>query len=373
MDFSITEEQRMLQDTTRRFLASEYGFECRSRVLASEAGWSREVWRQLGELGLLAIELPEEHGGIGADPVRAMLVAQAVGGGLMLEPFLSSALVGTRAIVRLGSAEQRGRWLPGLASGEQVVVLAHEEGHSAIDLSRVAARARSAPQGYVLSGRKSTVYHAPLADLFLVSARLDDGTLALFAVPSRAAGIARRDLRTLDGQRAADLAFENVAIGSDARLGQDVSAELLGLLDYGIAALCAEALGTLERILAGTLEHSRSRRQFGAPIGSFQALQHRMADMLIQVEQARSMSYLATARSADPDARVRRAALSSAKALIGQAARRVGQEAVQLHGGMGMSDELDISHCFKRLLAMELRMGTTEEHLQICRQRLLDE
>jgi alkylation response protein AidB-like acyl-CoA dehydrogenase len=371
MDFSFTEEQQMLQDTTQRFIASEYPFERRAQVLASEEGWSRSVWHQLGALGLLAVDIPEADGGIGAGPIGAMLVSQAVGKGLLLEPFLSSALVATHAIVCLGSAEQRARWLPALASGEELAVLAHDETQCSIDTTLITTRAGKVDEGWTLNGRKSAVYHAPMADLLLVSARADDGTVGLFAVPADALGITHREMRTVDGQRASDLVFENVTVTPNARIGADVGAGLQRVIDYGIAALCAEAIGTLERILDATIEYSRSRTQFGAPIGSFQALQHRMADMLIHVEQARSMAYLAATRSADPDRRARRWALSSAKALIGQAARRVSQEAVQLHGGMGMTDELDVSHCFKRLLAFELRFGTTDEHLEICRRHLI--
>jgi alkylation response protein AidB-like acyl-CoA dehydrogenase len=371
MDFSFSEEQLLLETTTRRFFASEYSFERRFDILRSEAGWSRDVWRQLGELGLLSVSIPEEHGGVAAGPVGAMLVSQAVGAGLLLEPYHSSALVATHAIARLGSVEQRERWLPDLASGERVAVLAHEEPRAVLDLSRMSTRATRVQRGWVLNGHKFGVYHAPMADLLLVSARLDDGKTALFALPSSLPEIARRNFRTVDGQRAADLRFENVCVSDDAYLSAGADAELLEVLDFGIATLCAEAVGCLRRVLEATIEYSRARTQFGVPIASFQALQHRMADMLIRVEEARSMSYLATTRALDADAGSRRAALSGAKALIGKAARRVGQEAVQLHGGMGMTDELDISHHFKRLLAFELRFGTTDEHLETYRQQML--
>src|SRR5215471_3441485 len=368
MDVSFTEEQRMLQTTTQRVVASEYSFERRAKVLASSVGWSRDLWRRFGELGLLSINMPEGDGGIDAGPVGTLLVSEVVGRGLLLEPFLSSAVVATQAIVTLGSTEQRARWLPGLASGERVAVLAHEEMHCGIDTSRMTTHAARAGDGWVLEGAKSAVYHAPMADLLLVSAKVDGGT-GLFAVPAGAEGVERRDFRAVDGQRAADLLFHHVA--AEARLGGDAAHELARVVDRGIAALCGEAMGTLDRVLSETVEYSRTRHQFGVPIGSFQALQHRMTDMLIQIEQARSMAYLATTRASDADAETRRAAISGAKALIGRAARRVGQEAVQLHGGMGMTDELDISHCFKRLLAFELRFGTTDEHLEICRQGLL--
>lgn len=370
MDFSFNDEQQMLLDTTQRFLASEYGFDQRRKLLESDEGWSRGVWKQLGELGLLAIDIPEADGGIAAGPVGVMLVAQAVGHGLLLEPFLSSAIVATRAIVQIASDAQRARWLPALASGERIAVLAHDEAGAGIDFTRLDTRATRDAQGFSLSGSKSVVYHAPMADLYLVSARVDDGSLGLFAVAADAAGITRHALRTVDGQRAADLDFDKVRLDADARLGADVGDALASVIDCAIAALCAETFGVLDRILKATIEYSRARKQFGTPIGSFQALQHRMADMLIQFEQARSMMYLATERCSDTDAGARRASISGAKALIGQAARFIGQQAVQLHGGMGMTDELDVSHCFKRLLAFELRMGTTDEHLEIYRRGL---
>jgi alkylation response protein AidB-like acyl-CoA dehydrogenase len=370
MDFSFNDEQQMLLDTTQRFLASEYTFEQRHQLLESETGWSREIWKQLAELGLLAVDIAETDGGIGAGPVGVMLVSQAFGHGLVLEPFLSSAIIATQAISRIGSDAQRAQWLPALASGDSIAVLAHDELKPGIDFARISTRATPSTEGWTLSGKKSVVYHAPMADLYLVSARVDDGSLGLFAVAADAAGVTRSDLRTVDGQRAADLSFDNVLLDADARLGNDVSESLGAVIDCAVAALCADAFGVLDRILKATIEYSRSRKQFGMPIGSFQALQHRMADMLIQFEQARSMVLLATERCSDADAGARSVAISGAKALIGQAARFVGQQAVQLHGGMGMTDELDVSHCFKRLLAFELRMGTTDEHLEAYRVRL---
>lgn len=364
MDFSFNDEQQMLLDTTQRFLASEYSFEQRNKLLESDQGWSRHTWKKLADLGLLALDIPEADGGIGAGPVGVMLVSQAAGHGLLLEPFLSSAIIATQAIVRLGSDAQRAQWLPSLAIGDVIAVLANDEARSGIDLSKITTRATLGDAGWTLSGRKSVVYHAPMADLYLVSARVDDGSLGLFAVSANAAGVTKQTLRTVDGQRAADLSFDNVLLEADARLGNDAGDALAAIIDCATAALCADAFGVLDRILKATIEYSRSRKQFGMPIGSFQALQHRMADMLIHFEQARSMMYLATERCSDTVAVPRSAAISGAKALIGQAARFVGQQAVQLHGGMGMTDELDVSHCFKRLLAFELRMGTTDEHMQ---------
>ena len=370
MDFSFTDEQQMLLDTTRRFIAERYNFDFRKRVRDSHDGWSRDTWTQLAELGLLALTIPEEDGGIGAGPVGAMLVSNAIGEGMLLEPFLSSAIVATQAIVELGSPDQRGQWLPSLASGDLIAVLAHDERSTQLDALDVHTSAEKVAGGWRLNGRKSAVYHATAAHLLLVTARTQEGELGLFAVRSDAPGVTLVPCVTVDEQRAATVVLENVSIDSDARLGGRADEALMAVLDYGLAALCAEAFGAMERILAATIEYSRSRVQFSTPIGSFQALQHRMAEMLMHLEQARSMSYLATSHCTNSDPLERRAALSAAKALMGQAARFIGQQAVQLHGGMGMTDELNVSHYFKRLLAFELRSGTTDQHLEIYRNRL---
>jgi alkylation response protein AidB-like acyl-CoA dehydrogenase len=368
MDFSYSDEQQMLLDTTRRFLASEYGFEHRSAILESADGWSRATWQQLADLGLLAVDAPESDGGIDAGPVGVMLIARAMGEGLLVEPFIPSAVVATRLLVALADASQRERWLAPLLAGEQVAVLAHEEGEAAFDAGSVRTQAHPHGGGWRLDGAKSGIYHAAAADLLLVSARLPDGGTGVFAVPAGSAGLVLSGWATIDGQRAADVRLSGVEVPASARLGEDdATAALQQALDRGLAALCADALGSLDAILQATIEYSRSRVQFGVPIGSFQALQHRMADMLMQVEQARSMCYLATSACEDADATARRTALSAAKVLIGQAARQVGQQAVQLHGGMGMTDELDVSHHFRRLLAFELRMGTTDEHMKAYR------
>jgi alkylation response protein AidB-like acyl-CoA dehydrogenase len=366
VDFSFSEEQQMLLDTSRRFIASEYDFARRAKVLDSAEGWSRETWRQLGDLGVLAVDIAEADGGIGAGSVGAMLVAQAVGEGLLLEPFVASAVVAAHVATRLGAPGQRARLLHGIASGEQVVLLAHAEGEDPFAADG-ATRAEKSQAGWTLRGRKAMVAHAPAADVLLVPARLADGALAMFAVPAHADGVRQTAFRAVDGQCAADIDFDGAEVGADARLDGDVANVLRDALDRGLAAACAEAVGTLDRVLKATIEYSRTRVQFGVPIGSFQALQHRMADMYMQVEQARSMAYLATSCCADADLASRRIALSRAKVLIGQVARFVGQQAVQLHGGMGMTDELDVSHCFKRLLAFELRNGTTDEHFEVCR------
>lgn len=364
MDFSFTDEQQMLLDTTRRFIAERYDFEFRKQVRESSEGWSRDTWMQLADLGLLALIIPEEDGGIGAGVIGAMLVGNAMGEGMLLEPFLSSAIVATQAIIALGSAQQRELWLPRLASGDLIAVLAHDESTTRHDPLNIATTAVRDADGWLINGRKSAVYHATAAGVLLVSARTESGDLGLFAVPANAPGVQLTDGVTVDDQRAATVILGGARVAAEARLGERADEPLLAVLDVGLAALCAEALGAMEKILAATIEYSRARFQFGAAIGSFQALQHRMAEMYMHLEQARSMSYLATSQCSNSDPLERRAALSAAKALMGQAARFIGQQAVQLHGGMGMTDELNVSHYFKRLLAFELRCGTTDQHLE---------
>ena len=353
MDFSFTEEQQLLEDTVRRFVAKDYAFEQRRAILASAAGWSREAWQQLAELGLLALNVPEEHGGLGAGPVDTLLAMNALGPGLPLEPYLASAVVAT-ALLR--ECPPQGGLLAEMAAGERIVVLAHTEPAGA------ATVCRPAETDFLLDGRKCVVAHAAAADMLVVSARLCD-ELALFLVPRDAAGLSLDSYPTLDGRRAAEVHLAGVRLPATARLaaGQDA---LERALDIGLAALCAEAVGIMKAALDATVDYLRTRRQFGQPIGRFQALQHRAADMLLHYEQAKSMSYLAAMRCASTDARERRRALSAAKVLIGRAARFIGQQAVQLHGGMGMSDELVVSHWFKRLTAIEIEFGDSDTHLQ---------
>src|SRR5690606_25772080 len=352
MDFSFTEEQQMLQDSIRRYLGSGYSLEHRAKILAGEDGWSPQAWHELADLGLLALDVDESDGGIGAGPVGTMLVSQATGAGLLVEPFHSSAALATRAVSLLAQGERRTQLLDALASGEAIAVLAHDEDGGWFD-ARTTTAAREG-DGWRLRGRKARAYHAPMARWLLVTARTGDG-LGVFVVDREAEGVRLRPLRTVDGQRAADVELD-LLLPADARLGEgDASAAVGEALDRGLAALCADALGVLDRALASTVQYTRDRVQFGTPIGRFQALQHRMADMYMQVEQARSMTYLATSACLQDDAAARREAVSGAKVIVGQAARSVGQEAVQLHGGMGMTDELDVSHCFRRLLAFELR------------------
>ena len=371
MTFDLTEEQRALADTVQRFLAQRYGFEARRTILRSPEGWSREIWGQLAEMGLLALQVPPEHGGMAPAAVETMVTFNAMGRALLLEPYLSSAVLGSALVGALGSPAQRQALLPAMADGRRVVVPATGEAGARYDLSRVATTARRVGAGWVVSGRKAVVLHAAAADLLLVTARsagaLDDPQgLSLFAVPPGAPGVRLIPYPLIDGQRGADVVLADVPLDADALLGPEGGAlpALEAAWDLGVAALCAEAVGVLQATLDATTEYTRTRKQFGLPIARFQALQHRMADMLMSVEQARSMSYLATMVATEGDLKGRRRKLSAAKVVVGQACRFVGQQAVQLHGGMGVTDELLVSHCFKRLMAIEASLGDTEHHLE---------
>ena len=371
MDFNLTREQQMLSDVVQSFVAKEYTFQTRRGILESSDGWSRKVWSKLAEMGLLGLQVPEEYGGMGSASIEMLLTMTALGRGLLLEPYLQSAVLATALIRDLGSRGQKETLLPSLAAGERIAVPAHAERGSRYDLSRVATSAVRTGVGFTLNGRKTVVLHAAAADVLLVSARTAgkpdaEAGISLFTVERTAAGVSLQSYPTLDGQRGADVTLRDVQLPREALLGPEGGAfpAIEAAWDLGITALCAEAVGALEAIFQATVDYTRTRKQFDVPIAHFQALQHRMAEMMIHVEQAKSMSYLAAMRCTEPDAAVRGRAISAAKVLVGQACRRVGQEAVQLHGGMGVTDELSVSHYFKRLTAIELSLGDTEHHLE---------
>ncbi|HZW22812.1 acyl-CoA dehydrogenase [Noviherbaspirillum sp.] len=364
MDFSFTEEQQMLLDTTRRFVARDYSFEARRKIReTSPEGFSREAWKALADIGLLSINVPEADGGLGGSPVDTMLVMNAIGEGLLLEPYLSSAVLSSKAIALMGNEAQRSAFLPALAAGEKIAAFAHDEHASRFDRMAIGTRASPVGSGYVITGHKSAVVHAASADLLLVTARIESGAIGVFLVPRDTSGLRLVPFKTVDAVPAGEVWLDQVFVPATALLDGN-EAKIAEVLDTGIAAICAEAVGALDKLLAATVEYARNRKQFGQPIGKFQALQHRMADMVLHIEQARSMSYLAAVRCNDPDPALRGTALSAAKVVVGQACRFVGQQAVQLHGGMGVTDELDVSHHFKRLMAIELQFGSTDTHLE---------
>lgn len=379
MNFDLEDDERLLADGLARYLGERYSFAQRRSIIRSAEGWSRPVWNGLAELGLLALHVPEDLGGSDGGAGQMHTVMMAFGRALLVEPYLPSAILATRLVRALGTREQQRALLPSLASGARIVVPAHDEPGAHHDITSIATSATTAAGGYSLTGRKAVVLHAPAADHLLVSARIADpaaagrylgsaGDVAWFVVDRAAPGVTLLPYRTLDGLPAADVVLSDVRTSARDRLGPvapaSASEAIAAVWEVGVAALCAEAVGALDAVLEATIEHVKTRKQFGVQIGAFQAIQHRLADMLGEVEQARSMSLLACVRCFHSDAVIRARAVSAAKVLVGQACRRVGQEAVQLHGAMGMTDELSVSHYFKRLWAIDLSLGDIDHHME---------
>jgi len=371
VDFTYTEEQQMLADTVGRFVADAYTLEARRALVTSKLGFSQEYWQQFAEMGLLGLAVPEEHGGLNATPAEIFIVMHAFGRGLVLEPYLSTAIVGAQLLAQAGTEAQKSAWLPAIVEGSKRVALATFEPSARFDLVQIDTRAEKTGAGYVLNGRKAVVLHGDSADGLIVSARTSGSSrepqgVSLFLIDARAAGVEVQGFPNIDGQRSAEVTLKNVQVGTDALVGSIGAgfAPLEHALDFGLAALCAEAVGCMEQIIEMTAEYLRTRQQFGKPIGTFQALQHRVADMAIATEQARSAALLAASQSTNANAAERRRAISAAKAMIGRSGRLVGQCAIQLHGGMGMTDELSVGHYFKRLTCIDMTWGNVEHHTE---------
>ena len=373
MDFEISEEQRQLRDAVGRYLGERYDFDRYKAIKRSSEGWSREVWRGLADLGVLGLTVPTEHGGLGFGPLETLMALTECGRNLVLEPVLSSAVIATAALRPFAhdSGSPAATLLPAMGGGERIAVLAHFESDAGYDGRRVTTRAQRSGEVYRLDGHKGVVMHAPAADVLLVSARVsgdphDPHGVSLFAVPSSTRGVTIDAYPTLDGQRAGEVYLAAVEVPAGARLGDEGGAQpaIEAALDAGVAALCADAVGAMQALLDATVAYVRERQQFGQPIGRFQALQHRIADMIVSLEQARSMSYLAALRCESRDLDERRRALSAAKAVVGQSARFIGQQAIKLHGGMGMTEEMRASHWFRRLTAAQILFGDSDWHLQ---------
>lgn len=365
MDFEFTSEQVQLADAVRRLVEKDYGFETRQRIVRSPEGTSGEFWARLVELGLTALPMPEERGGFAGTAVDLLPVMQELGRGLVAEPYFAT-IFAAEFVKRSAQADRS--LLERVADGSLKMAAALGEKASRHDPFVVASRALKTADGFELSGEKSVVLFGAQADRLVLSARLaagDDG-IALFVVDPTARGVARNDRRTLDGQRVAAITLDRVVVGRDALVAEGRAARDLieAVVDYGIALLCGEAIGAMEALNAATLEYAKTRQQFGQPIARFQVLQHRMVDMFMHLEQARSMAYLAAVRAASGDARERGRIASAAKVRIGQAARFIGQQAVQIHGGMGVTNELPAAHLFKRLTMIEMTLGDTDHHLQ---------
>ncbi|KUI20524.1 pimeloyl-CoA dehydrogenase small subunit [Mycobacterium sp. GA-1285] len=365
MDFNLSKEQELLRDGLNKFLSSRYDLETSRAAAKTGAGWQPDIWSGFAnELGILGAALPEDIGGIGGGPVEVMVIAEALGHALVVEPYVDTVVV-SGGLLRRAGGEPASALLERIVEGTAIVALAANEpasGHNWADVTTSAARDG---EEWVLQGSKIVVASAPLATHLLVSARTTNG-ISLFVVDLDSAGdaVAAHHYRTIDDRRASDLTFDGLRLPAHALLGEEGAAwpSLAQARDEGAAAVCAEAVGCMRKVLADTVEYAKQRQQFGQPIGSFQVLQHRMVDMYMELEQSVSAAYLAVLNlEAEPDVRAR--AVSAAKATVGRAARFIGQQSVQLHGGMGMTEELAIGHYFKRLTALQYEFGTTDFHV----------
>jgi pimeloyl-CoA dehydrogenase small subunit len=370
MDFELSEEQRLLKDSVERLLTDRYTFDARQRFMQEPVGFSHELWRRYAELGLLGLPFKEEYGGVGGGPVETMIVMEAFGGALALEPFLATIVLGGGCL-RLGAtAELRASLIPKIVNGDLLLAFAHAERQSRYDLADVALTARKDGSNYVLDGAKTLIVHGDCADKLIVSARLagerrDQHGIGLFLVDADAAGLSRRGYPTVDGLRAAEVTLAGVRVGAEAVIGEPGNAFPLiaRVVDAAIAALAAEAVGAMAAMHQLTVDYLKTRKQFGVPIGSFQVLQHRAADMLIALEQARSMCMLATMMTDERDEVDRCKAIAAAKVQIGRSGRFIGQQAIQLHGGIGMTMEYKVGHYFKRVTAIDTLFGDADHHL----------
>jgi alkylation response protein AidB-like acyl-CoA dehydrogenase len=371
VDLRLTDEQRQLQETVARYLRDTYTFEHRRAIQRSPAGWSRETWRVFADLGLLAVGTPESHGGLGGTAMDTMLVLEEFGRSLVLEPYVSSAVIGAATLARHGSGAVVTELLPRVLSGDITLGFAHEEPGSRYELERVTTRAATRRGVLSLHGSKSGVIHGATVDRLLVSAREDNDDerdpqrVSLFVIARDTEGVTITDYPTHDGLRAADVRLDGVAVTDADRVGERGGAQVAieQAIQHAIVAHCAEAVGAMSALIDITTGYLKTRKQFGVPIGTFQALQHRMADLLMRLEQARSMALLAAAKVDSSERAERRRVVSAAKSLVGSAARLVGQQAVQLHGGIGVTDEADVSHYFKRLTMIDAAYGDAEHHL----------
>jgi pimeloyl-CoA dehydrogenase small subunit len=370
MDFDLTEEQRLLRDSVDRLLADHYSFEKRKAHLAEPEGWSRDLWAQYAELGLLGLPFAEEHGGFGGGGIETMLVMQAFGRVLALEPYLATVVLAGTALRLAANAAQQSALLPQIAEGKLSLAFAHGERQARYDLSDVLTTAKPKGSGWIIDGAKSVITHGDSADKLIVSARTrgernDPNGISLFIVDADANGVARRAYRMRDGMGAAEIALSGVEVGSDAVLGEIGKAfpVIERVVEAGIAATAAEAVGAMETMQAMTLEYLKTRQQFGRPIGDNQALQHRATEMFVALEQGRSLAMLAAMMVDEPDPAERARNIAMVKAGVGQAARFVSQNAVQLHGGIGMTEEYAVGHYFRRCMVIEHSFGDTAHHL----------
>ncbi len=370
MDLELSDEQRLLKDSVERLAAQRYDFEARKKYMKENDGWSRDMWRQYVALGLTALPFAEEHGGIGGGPVETMIVMEAFGRALALEPYFATVVLGGGFLRHGASDTVRRDLLPKVAAGETLLAFAHTERQSRYDLADVATMATKEDSGYDLEGAKSLALHGDVADKLIVSARVsgaqrDRNGIGLFLVDAKAPGVSVRGYPTVDGLRAAEVMLTGVKVDADAVIGEPGNAYPLieQVVDSSIAALSAEAVGAMSAMHDITVDFLKQRKQFGVPIGNFQVLQHRAGEMLIALEQARSMAMLATMMSEEPNAAERRKAIAAAKVQIGRSAKFVGESAIQMHGGIGMTMEYKVGHYFKRVTMIDKMFGDADHHL----------
>ena len=375
MNFDYNEEQQLLADSVRRFLAKDYNFESRRKIVASAEGWSAPVWATMAEMGLTGLPFSPDYGGFGGGAVDLMGVMEAAGDALLVEPYLATVALGAQFVARAGSEAQKKAILPQVVEGKLKLAFAHTEKGARYNLAKVEAQAKKSGGGWEISGEKVVVLGAPAADKLVVSAKTDKG-LSLFILEKKSPGVVIKPYLTLDEQRAADVVFSRAP---GELLGTEGGALPLieEVVDFATALVCAEAVGAMKFACDTTLEYLKTRKQFGVPIGTFQALQHRMVDMYVSYEQAKSMACLACSRADNPadggkdrasavdhaNAVDRARSISAAKVKIADSCRHISQEAIQLHGGMGMSEELKVSHTFRRLTMIAQQFGDAEHHL----------
>ena len=370
MDFDLTEEQRLLRDSVERLLADHYAFDQRRAYLAEPGGWGRAVWEQYADLGLLGLPFPEDYGGFGGGPIEVMLVMEAFGRVLALEPYLATVVLGGTALRLAGNEKQKSAILPQIAEGGIILAFAHGERQARYDLTDVLTIAKPKGGGWVLDGAKSVALHGDSAQRLIVSARTsgereDPEGITLFIVDAAANGVARRAYPMRDGTRAAEISLSGVEVAEEDVLGEIGAGfpVIERVVEAGIAATAAEAVGAMETMQAMTLEYLKTRTQFGRPIGQNQALQHRATEMLMELERGRSMAMLAAMMVEEPDAAERAHNIAMAKVGVGQASKFVSQNAIQLHGGIGMTEEYAVGHYFRRCMVIEHTFGDTAHHL----------
>ena len=371
MNFDYNEEQQLLADSVKRFIGKDYDFESRKKLVASAEGYSDSVWATFAEMGLLGLPVSPDYDGFGGGALDMMGVMESIGDGLVVEPFLATVL-GAQFVARGGSDVQKKAVLPLVVEGKLKLAFAQTEAGARYNLAHVATKAKKSGAGYVLDGEKKVVLHGPSAGKIVVSARTsgadtDAKGISLFLVDAKAAGLSMKRYRTLDELRACDLVLKGVTVPADALLGKEGEGLALieEVVDYGTALVCAEAVGAIKSANDATLEYLKTRKQFGVPIGAFQALQHRMVDMVISYEQAKSMACLACDKvDSEKDPAERKRLVSAAKVRVSEACRHVSQESIQLHGGMGMTEEMKVSHTFRRLTMIAQQFGDIDHHLE---------